>query len=797
MLEILWMQRLGILFGSTSYAAAVTLAVFFFGMAVGSHYWGRYSRNSKAPLKLYGLLEVAVALSALLFIILWYLFSFIYDSLFSIAGNVQGIFLFVKSLLALLLIFPAAFFMGGTLPAMGQFLVVEQNHLAKTASALYAINTFGAALGAFVTGFVLYPLLGFSFSYYLAIGMVCSIGIIGILIGHESRAVNTPKLSESKDKIAPWIIYLSFFSGFISLALQVLWTRMFAQVLHNSVYTYALILVMFLSSLAIGATIANRLILRQFSGQSTLFFISTLSGLAVALSPFIFYGLTGGLNYVGEGQSWLAYLLDLSVIGALSILVPGILMGSLYPYLFRFVQQHHLAAGHSLGQLNAFNTLGAIIGSLMGGFILLNFFGLWPSIRLMSLAYFLLALLLFLQLEQKKLLWVPFCGIILLFTFFDSARLPYIRIDPINKQEALLESWQGATATVAVVQKNNSRQIKVNNYYTLGSTRSQRYEERQAHLPLFIHPQPKSVYFIGLGTGITAGAALNHPIENLVVTELIPEVQTASRKYFADKTHGLHTDKRAHIIAEDGRNFLRASRQKFDVIVADLFVPWRQGIGSVYSLEHFTQAKKRLNSQGIFAQWLPLYQLTYAEFAIITKTFLQVFPNTQLWRGDFFAEKPIVALVGYNAAQTLDLQKLKKQLDAVNSASDGDAKLHLLFYAGNLGNAHHLFEQYGINTDDNRLIEYKAPQSHRQVQSAHTNWFVGKPLIEFYAHLLKITPPQQDSYFSQLSSTELDYISAGFYLQQYKVLRHSHEPELAQRAFNEFKIITGIDQEIK
>lgn len=798
MLETLWMQQLGILFGNSAYAASITLGVFFAGLALGSHYWGKISTNSPAPLKIYGFLEIAVSVSALTFLFLFQIFSLVYDEVFGLLGSSHGLFTLFKAILAFTLIFPAAFFMGGTLPAMGQFLIQKQTLLGRLGSFLYAINTFGAALGAFCSGFIFFPIFGFFLSYSLALLLVLLIGGSAIFLSFSPSRHSPAKTSEvtfKGEKLAPWLMQLSFMSGFASLCLQVLWTRMFAQVLHNSVYTYSIILVMFLTSIGFGAALAHRTIRANRDSHLNLFIFCCISGLTVASSPFIFYALTGGLNYIGEGQHWLAYMIDLVTIAMLSVLLPGIFMGSLFPFLFAFAQRHSVSAGSVLGQLSAMNTLGAIFGSLLGGFVLLNYLGMWASIRLMALAYFLMALILFQQMQKPKMLLAPSVGILLLFTLLDSAQLPSINIDPIKKKEALLQLWEGASGTVAVVQKDNSLQIKVNNYYTLGSTRSRRFEERQAQLPLLIHGQAKSIYFIGLGTGITAGAALRHPIEKLVVTELIPEVVKASKYYFADQTHALHKDKRVRIIPEDGRNFLRASKEQFDVVVSDLFVPWRAGIGSAYSLEHFQQVKQRLKQNGVFAQWLPLYQLTYEEFAIISKTFLQVFPNTQLWRGDFFAQKPVVALIGHQSMAAMEMEKLKQQINTINQGA-ADPRLHLLFYCGNLGKISAVFKDYPINTDDNRLIEFGSPQSHRKVQAKESNWFIGKPLIEFFAYLLRSSKPEQDAYFSKIEGNSLDYIRAGFYLQQYNVLNTSHEPEAAQRAFNEFKIITGISSEI-
>jgi spermidine synthase len=171
----------------------------------------------------------------------------------------------------------------------------------------------------------------------------------------------------------------------------------------------------------------------------------------------------------------------------------------------------------------------------------------------------------------------------------------------------------------------------------------------QAHLPLLLHPSPRRVAFLGLGTGITAGGALFHPVEHVTVMELVPEVVTASRAYFRTANAGVLDDLRTRVIEDDARNYLRGSGEQFDVIIGDLVVPWRQGEGSLFTLEQFTAAHRALAPGGIFCQWLPLFQLSATEVTILVRTFLEVFPHAEIWRGDFSPTEPAIALIGSDA----------------------------------------------------------------------------------------------------------------------------------------------------
>ncbi len=179
---------------------------------------------------------------------------------------------------------------------------------------------------------------------------------------------------------------------------------------------------------------------------------------------------------------------------------------------------------------------------------------------------------------------------------------------------------------------------------------------------LFLHPAPRKVAFLGRGTGITAGAALVHPVECLVALEIVPEVIRAARDHFADSNHNIASDPRAQILPEDARNFLRGSGRKFDVIVGDLVVPWRPGESSLFSLEHFRATWDALLPGGIFCQWAPLYQLSDESFRIVIATFPQAYPEATLWRGDFRADQPAVALIGRRDPGPLDVAAIDRQV---------------------------------------------------------------------------------------------------------------------------------------
>jgi spermidine synthase len=774
--EVLWMKELGLLFGNTSQAAATTLAAFFLGLAAGGRFFGRRAARSVRPLRTYALLEVGVAVSALLYFVLLDAYQGIYAPLFAAVGDRPGVFLAVKFVLALVVLFPPAFFMGGTFPVMSQHAVRSPRALGRTAARFYAVNTLGAALGAYVAGFHLPALLGFTNSYLIAIAMTMVVAATATSLARSESGVASPVEGTEPPASAPSSIpavavwSLAFLSGAVTLALEVLWTRMFAQVLQNSVYTFSAILVVFLACLALGAGLASRIARREADPPATVIVLLLGAAGAVAVTPLLFVWSTDGLVYLGGSSSWPAYVAK--VFGSILFVIgiPTLVLGTLFPYLLKVGEVWRLGAGRTVGDLVAVNTFGAILGALAAGFLLLELLGLWKSIWLLAIVYLIAVLLLPAASVTRVALYrgASLAGLAVLAVALVGGSLPLVRAGAGDG--ARLEAvWEGSAATVAVVREEGSLKIKLNNYYSLGGTDAAKWEAWQAHLPLLLHPDPRSVFFLGMGTGITAGAALGHDVERVVVTEIVPEVVEAARGHFAAHTNGLFDDRRVRVVAEDGRNYLRGTRERFDVAIADLFMPWKAGVGSLYTREHYASARARLTESGLYVQWLPLYQMSAREFGVIARTMVSVFPQVTLWRGDFFSRGPIVALVGHANEAPLDPSATGARLARADPAIRelplrhfvpdlerapgrvGEAAMlarTLLYYCGNLGAAPDLLAAYPVNTDDMPVVEYRAPIAERAEAARGARWFAMRPLIAFLSELLATVPPEQDPFLA-------------------------------------------------
>lgn len=773
--QVVWARQLSLLFGSTAQAFALVIAIFFAGIALGSWYWG--SRVHANPLATFGRLEIGVGIVALAYFGLGGAFSSLYPMLYSLsAGSVD---IPARILIATVVLLPASFLMGGTLPAMTEVLAETEQTLVRSGTVLYAVNTLGGASGALAAGIFLPPLIGFNLTYLIAIGVDLSVGITALLRSRTHTNISkTPLPSSTPPRQRPpaTVLIIAALSGATTLGLEIVWTRLFSQVLQNSAYTYAIVLSTFLIALALGAAVARILATRLQAARGTLVALLALSAVAAASSPWIFRWATGDLQSIGQTRGFWSYLISTLGVAIVVMLIPGAIVGSVLPYLLRL--GHYETFGKSIGRLVMVNTIGAIVGSLMAGFVLLPLFGTTRSALMVGATYFGMIVLL-LAPRRPALASIPaLAALALLLVPLGSTNTARL----FHSSETLIDIREGPDATVTVVGQGSHRSIRVNNSYTLGGTRSAPAEQTQAALPLLLHGQPRSAFALGMGTGITAGASLNFPIERLLVCELIGDVIDLARDNFEPWTNGLFTDPRVEIKADDGRVCLSRSDETFDVIMSDLFTPWHAGTGNLYTLEHFITVRDRLNPGGVFAQWIPLYQVSDAELFSLIRTMQESFDQVTIWRGDFFPERSIAAIVGHKDAG------VEGQIDRNLNVPDDQTQAALLLqmYVGNASapSVSSIWQAAPVNRDAHPFIEYSAPKTQRAVRAGTATFVTGAGREGFYDQLARF---DEDPLFARLSPDERGYVLAGRAKSQALWLAHIGQDEASQEAFERHK----------
>ena len=377
-----------------------------------------------------------------------------------------------------------------------------------------------------------------------------------------------------------------------------------AQHLDHSVYSYGAVLVVVLLALALGGWLVS-ISARIVAARDLLAAALIAEACLLWLLPWQFTRF----EILQDHGGLLRGLHAAIVLGG-----PALVVGSLVlPLSFRLAAGG--VVGRDVGGLLAANTVGGILGSVLASFVFLSLFGTWPSIALVGLGYGFAAVAAGSGPRARLVSGGALVAIaaVVLSTSLDPWRLPRVVLE---EGASLVDLREGPYGVVSVIDSRGVRVMKINNHYTLsGAGPLGARKERTGHIPLLLHPEPRRIAFVGSATGHTSGAAVLHPVEEIVLVEIVPDVQALAAEHFAASNRSVHHDPRARLVVEDGRNHLRATAERFDVIVADLFSPWRPGVASLYTREHFEAVRGRLAEGGVFCQWLPGYQHSAETFA--------------------------------------------------------------------------------------------------------------------------------------------------------------------------------------
>jgi len=669
--ETTWLRWLRELLGAAAPAASATLVAFFLGQSLGAAAAARLVGRVRRPLAAYGALELAAAGWALAVPFLLAAGEGALRAVYDGVREAPAALAALRLAAALAATLPSSLAFGATLPVLAAAALPGPAALGVRGAALYGANTLGAALGAAAASFWLPHVLGVSAAYAVGLAALVAAGGVALAVGARSprasgggadaAGANAP-VSERHAGAPPGarapsgarrtadraLLAVAAFSGFGTFAAEVLFVQALGLVLDQSVYAFGAVLVVVLVALSVAALGAAATARRGASPAALLAAGAALAALALASFPARFHAATGGLAFLADARPWPGYLLDALATAAATAGPALLAAGLVYPAAMAAAGRHSGEAGAAarLGRLAAANTAGALAGALAAPYLLVPRLGLWPAFAALAGGYAALAVAApgasrALRAGAAAALAAGLAAVALLAS---PAAVPALRLAPGDR---LVELEPSAAGLVAVVARGEELLVQVDNHYTLGGTAQRVHEERQGHLPLLLRPGARRVAWIGGATGISAGAALAHPLERLALVELVPGVARAAQRHFGPWNRGVYEDPGTEVVLDDGRNFLHATAARFDVVVADLFVPWQAGAASLWTRDHFAAVRARLAPGGLFCQWLPLYQLGEPELRAIAAGFLDVFPRAALFRGDFYGRFPIVALVGY------------------------------------------------------------------------------------------------------------------------------------------------------
>lgn len=785
--EVLWVRMFTLVFGATVFAVSTVLTAFFAGLALGSFVFGKIVDRLGKPLLLYGTLEVWIGAYALCFPDLLSLTQAAYPEL---ARNLSASFYafsLIRFLICFLLILLPTTLMGATLPVLSRFMIEARERVGKDIGYLYAINTIGATLGCLVTGFFLIESLGISRTHTLAVVLNLVVGAVALGMhrletavppttpqpsqppapraktqrARRSRPSERPKRSSPRPSAAevalpeypPWLIVLilgSFaVSGAAALGYEVLWTRVLGVALQSTTYSFTLILTTFLCGLALGSYVYGRWFQRQRRLVVCFGAIQIAVGLhALGLIHFFRVLPEWATEFIQPAESAWGYMIALQFALCFAVmLIPTLLLGSVFPLVSRICASRMEKLGGTIGSIYAVNSVGAIVGSFLAGFVLIPVVGVKHGMMIVASLNVLVGLIVLgvsPALAKRTKLIAVLATLVIAVVGLSAGQATdlYVGIGSSAGQRKILYYDDGLVANVRVEQTADNVLLMINNKVQAGR-RGARSSQGLGHIPMLLHPNPRRVLTIGMGAGMTAGAVARHPVESIEIVDLVAGLATAA-KFFSNQNNDVLDDPRASFIVGDGRNFLLTTEERYDVIVSDIFFPAGAGTGSLYALEHYQLAKKRLRKGGLMVQWLTLYQLTEDEFKVIAATFQQVFPDVELWLGDPDMMFPVVGLVGRDTPASIDLTLLRERVARKEVSEElvyGDDAFSLLsaFLMGGSDLSNYVrgpsLSIPSLNTDDQPRIEFSAPRNN------YTNRRLGWETIQRLASLKKSVVP--------------------------------------------------------
>lgn len=710
--EVVWERWLELIFGVGIYAATTVVVSFMSGLAAGSLVFGRLADRSRRPLRLYAFLELGVGACALALPVL-----------LPLVGRLYALHPAALFALSFLLLLPPTMMMGGTLPVLCRSR--EPLALGRTFSLLYGINTLGGVAGCLFSGFWLISRFGVGRTNAIAAATTIAIGaaMLALARGRESaapeeRGAETPGPAPAGARAA--LLALVALSGFAGLGYEMLWFRALRMMIGGTVYAFNTTLTTFLVGLGLGSLLAGGL---EQEGVLVSLGAAEAAAGALALATFPLFPAIGTLlrplsgAYFAAARSWLlARALHFAIAGTV-MLVPGVFLGMILPLAARALVRREDPPSSQVGRLYFLNTAGGILGALAFGFFLIPRLGLRRSaFALGSLSLALAAAAFALALRERRrggALAAAVPAALLAAVFLGAKGLT----DKPALDPSTLYRKDGLVSTVRVWTDGSRKYLETDNLNVQGTDVNSRggQPKRLGYLPFLIQPKTElaGVLQIGLGTGINLSALAESPARSVDVVELIPELPEALR-FFARENGGVLSNPKVHLTIGDGRNYVLASREKYDLIVADLFFPEQAGAGSLYSLEHFLAARRLLTPGGAMVQWIPLHQVSMDDLKVIVNTFGRAFPHESLWWGTFSAAFPVVGLVGSDEPQSVDpdvmREKMKLLSPGLRATEWEDPRCVMSSYVLGDGELRRFGSGAALNTDDAPYIEFHAPR---------------------------------------------------------------------------------------
>jgi spermidine synthase len=736
--EIVWFQLLQLVIGSSAVSLGVLLGTFMGGMCLGSLLLPRWIAARHHPLRVYAFLELGIGAIGVLVLLVMPLIGGAYTAW--APSGIAGI--IVRAIAAAVCLLPPTLLMGATLPAIARWVETTPEGVSWLGF-FYGGNIAGAVVGSLVAGFYLLRVHDMVVATLVAVGLNAAVAAIALVIAksapYEPVAATAGEKALAK---GAWAIYVAIgISGATALASEVLWTRILSLLYGGTVYTFSLILAVFLLGLGIGSSVGSALSRSVARPRVALAWCQMLLAGAIAWASYM---LTESLPYwpIDPSMSkspWYTFQLDL--VRSLWAMLPGaILWGASFPLALASVAAGRQDPARLVGGVYAANTVGAIVGSLGAGLVLVITMGSQHAQQLLIVLCVMSALLALdsaaadgsapdasrgrYQLGGTVLIvaaammaaWFarnvkPVPGILVAYGRYAASRVG---------QAEIVYMGEGWNASVAVSRLSNG----VLNYHNAGKVQASsepqdmRLQRMLGHLTTLIPRQSKTVLVIGCGAGVTAGAVSIDPaVEKLTIAEIEPLVPRVVSTYFAEHNFSVVTNPKTRVVLDDARHYLLTTEEKFDAITSDPLDPWVKGAAMLYSREFFQTVKEHLNPGGVVTLFVQLYESNPAAVKSEIATFLEAFPNGVVWGNTQNGAGYDLVLLGQVERTKIDVDEIERRLRrpeyapvAQSLAEVGMLSAVDLFstYAGRRPDLDPWMSDAIINRDRNLRLQYLA-----------------------------------------------------------------------------------------
>ena len=665
--EVVWSKFLSQMFGSTVYAQTVVLAVFMGGLALGNRLFGKWADGLQQPVRAYGCLEIAVGIYALLFSALDRVADSIFVSLGSPIATRTGLLLALKGVLAAGLLLGPTILMGGTLPLLAAWLQKFFADAGRRSARFYSVNSLGAVMGSALAGFFLVQRFGMVGTLQISALVNIIVGVVAILVSRSyqvesgNSTANAGTVVEEPLAGAPtlrWAAMIVAMTGAISMGLEVLASRSLALIFGSSLQSFAIVLMAFILGIGLGsAWIASP----ARSGKGADRIALTLLCAAAAWVTLLVFKIEWWVDFyrivrVGLARNDIGYVYQLTASALMSLVVLGVpaaCIGAVLPLMMRALADERGLLGAKVGSLLTWNTLGAVAGTSLTGFILMPLLGLRNAFGALALGLGLVAMATAWRGKWRAGVGCSamVCGLAVCLFIFGNEDWQNVmssgvfrvnetkfeaRLMPGRKEHTRIMFYEDAPDATVTVEETDGKSgqasmgLRINGKHDASTGLDMATQFLLAHLPMLAKPEAQDVFVLGLGSGVTAGAVLPYPVKHLVVAENCRPVLEAAELFHDWNREVLH-DPRTRVCLEDARTVLKLEPQSYDVLITEPSNPWTAGVGSVFSREFYELAARRMKPGGVVCQWFHVYEMNDDVLKLVLRTFGSVFPYIEIW----------------------------------------------------------------------------------------------------------------------------------------------------------------------